>query len=40
MYASRLIFRGPLDVIDDENLYRGFFWFQLQPKLLLNRNED
>jgi hypothetical protein len=37
---SRLIFAGPLDVIDDENLYRTFCDSNLNPSLLLNRSED
>src|SRR5437667_10134700 len=34
-----LVFRRPLDMIDDENLHGALLRFQFQTKLLLNRRE-
>lgn len=39
-FPAILIFRRPLNVIDDENLHGPLLRFQLEPKLLLNRGED
>lgn len=35
-----LVFRGFLDMIDDENFHRTFLRFQFQAKLLLDSGED
>ena len=40
-YPRRLlIFRRPLDVVDDENVHWGFLRFQFQSELLLDRRKN
>src|ERR1035441_8966484 len=38
-YRRCLILRGPLDVVDDQDLDRGLDEFQFEAKLILDRSE-